>query len=229
MQIFIVLSDPQASISTAIFVGRAEFETHINRITVDVCSFSSSTTTSPPPLSPSPSPSVPPTSPDHPVASPSPLLRDVGSTSIAAAPSQARMQAQPPLPFPKGCGRFSFARRGIWGGRKTRGTHEVGGPGGELRNMSHDICRGSFSLSVFLSLTDASYPATRTKRDPDATTLRGDTTKKRKEMMTRKRDGGRVRQQGGARRGGGRGEIRAGGREVTREGGGGERRQGGGK
>ena len=119
MQIFIVLSDPQASISTAIFVGRAEFETHINRITVDVCSFSSSTTTSPPPLSPSPSPSVPPTSPDHPVASPSPLLRDVGSTSIAAAPSQARMQVQPPLPFPKGCGRFSFAPRGIRGGRKT--------------------------------------------------------------------------------------------------------------
>ena len=33
----------------------------------------------------------------------------------------------------------------------TRGTGEVGGPMGEFRNTSHDICRGSFSPSVFLS------------------------------------------------------------------------------
>ena len=80
-------------------------------------------------------------------ASLSPPLRDVGSIHIASVPSQARMLSQPPLPFPKGCGRHSLARRRIRGGRKTRGTHEVGCPNGELRNMSHDICRGSFSRS----------------------------------------------------------------------------------
>ena len=52
--------------------------------------------------------------------SPSPLLRDVGSTTNVSAPSQARMQPQPPLPFPKGCGRLSLTRRRIRGGRKTR-------------------------------------------------------------------------------------------------------------
>ena len=70
---------------------------------------SASTSTSPPPLPPLPLPSTPLRSPDHPVVSPSPLLRDVGSTSIATAPSQARMQSQQPLPFLKGCGRHSLA------------------------------------------------------------------------------------------------------------------------
>jgi hypothetical protein len=62
--------------------------------------------------------------------------------------SQARMQLQAPLPFPKGCGPLSFARRRIWGGRKTRGTHELGCPIGALRNTNHDKGHGSFSLCL---------------------------------------------------------------------------------
>jgi len=47
---------------------------------------------------------LPPTSPLDLAASPSPLLRDVGSTSTSTAPSQARMQPQPPLPFSRDVG-----------------------------------------------------------------------------------------------------------------------------
>ena len=56
------------------------------------------------------------------------------------------MNPQPPLPFPKGCGRPNLARWRIRGGRKMTGTHEMGGPCSKSRNTSHDVCRGSFSL-----------------------------------------------------------------------------------
>ena len=74
----------------------------------------------------------------------------------------------------------------------TGGTGEVGGPTGELRNTSHDICRGLFSLSLFLSpLTDAFDPATRMKQDYEATTMRGDTDEGRYDEEGRKRQRGR--------------------------------------
>ena len=79
--------------------GRAEFETNINRITVDICAFSpSSTITSPLPSSPSSSPSPPPASRVNQATSPSPLLRDVGSIKTASAPQKRRPgAAAPPL------------------------------------------------------------------------------------------------------------------------------------
>ena len=82
---------------------------------------------------------------------PSPLLRDVSSVNIAPALSQARMLPQPPLPFPKGCGRLILAR---W--RNRRGRMMRGGPikweaqPGESWNTNHDVYRGScFFLSFF--------------------------------------------------------------------------------
>ena len=109
---------------------------------------------------PSPSPSSSSTTHVKSPTSPSPLLKDVGSTSTASAPSEARMQPQSPLPFPKGCGRLSLSRRRIRGRREMREAHEVGCPGGKSQNTSHDICRGSFSLSVFISplLTPLTLP-----------------------------------------------------------------------
>jgi len=65
----------------------------------------------PPPPPPSPSPSTPPTSHVNTATIPSPLMRDVGSFNTPSAPSQARLQPNLPLPFPKGCGRVSLARR----------------------------------------------------------------------------------------------------------------------
>ena len=64
--------------------------------------------------------------------SPSPLLRDVGLTSTSIAPSQARMQPQPPLPFSKGCG-CSFSLDG--------GIGEGGAePGGPMKWEAHLVC-----------------------------------------------------------------------------------------
>jgi hypothetical protein len=91
-------------ISNTIFEGERSFNHTSTASTVDVRSF---TLLPPPPslhhhlrlhlprLQPSPIVFA---------ASPSPLLRDVGLTNISAAPSQARMQLQLPLPFLKGCG-----------------------------------------------------------------------------------------------------------------------------
>ena len=72
-----------------------------------------------PPSSPLPLPLPPPASRVNPETNPSPLLRDVGSFNTPSAPSQARLQPNLPLPFPKGCGRVSFARQRIRGGKKT--------------------------------------------------------------------------------------------------------------
>ena len=125
-------------------VGGAEFETNINRITVDIRSFSPP----PPPLLHHYHPHPLQPRPSKSLKSPSPLLRDVGSTSTSSAPSEAKMQAQLPLPFLKECGWFSLTQRRIRGGRKTKGTHEVGSPSGEFWNTSHDTCHGSFLLST---------------------------------------------------------------------------------
>jgi len=128
--------------------GGADFESAINAITVQFHSPSLTITSPPPPL---PSLSPPPTSSVDPAASPSPQLRDVGFKNAATVPSQARMNPQPPLPFPKGCGQLMLARWRNQGARRARGTLEVGGPVGELRNTSHDVCRGSCSLFIFPS------------------------------------------------------------------------------
>jgi hypothetical protein len=53
----------------------------------------------------------PPTTPNHLATSPTPLLRDVGSANDIPTTSQAKTQPQPPLPFPKGCGRLIVVRR----------------------------------------------------------------------------------------------------------------------
>jgi hypothetical protein len=54
-------------------------------------------------------------------ASPSPPLRDVGSINAVTAPSQARKLPQPPLPFPKGCGRLTVVRQRLPANRRDSG------------------------------------------------------------------------------------------------------------
>jgi hypothetical protein len=124
------------------------------------------TTTSPPPLSLLLLPSVPPTSPEHPAASPSPLLRDVGSTSIATAPSQARMQLYLPLPFPKGCGWPNLTRWRIWRGR-IKGGPRSGKPIWCVTKMGYDKCRSLFS-PIPASLTRANDFKTHRSQHDDA-------------------------------------------------------------
>jgi len=87
-------------------------------------------------------------------ASPFPPLRDVGSINIALVPSQARIQSQPPLPFPKGCGRVSLARRRIRGGRKMQETHEVGAQvvSSEIQAMTFVVVRFRYLSSYPLTL-----------------------------------------------------------------------------
>ena len=58
----------------------------------------------------------------------------------------------------------------------------MGGPSGELRNTSHDICRGSFSLSVFIS--PSMTPLTLPPGQSDTQKVRGGTTMRRKEERT---------------------------------------------
>jgi len=118
-----LLSDLWTFISNVIYEGEQSFNS-----TSTPSRFNFTLLRPPPPLlhlssTPPPPPlasSSPPTSPGDPVTSPSPLLRDVGSVNIAPAPSQARMLPQPPLPFLKGCGQLSLARRRTRGGKKTK-------------------------------------------------------------------------------------------------------------
>jgi hypothetical protein len=114
IQFFTLLSDLYAFISNVIFEGERSFN---------------------PPSTPSrlifpsslifhhhlgpPHHKSPATTPNNPTVSPSPLLRDVGSLTNATAPSEARMQPQPPLPFSKGCGRLRCARGRNRGRRNT--------------------------------------------------------------------------------------------------------------
>ena len=103
-------------ISNTIFEG----ERSLNRTSTTSRSLihsPSSTTISPP--SPLPSPSPPPTPPIDLATSPSPLLRDVGSTNDA---SEATIQPQRPSPFPRDVARLIFTRRGD----KGRSAKELG-------------------------------------------------------------------------------------------------------
>jgi len=72
----------------------------------------------------------PATTPNNPTVSPSLLLRDVGSPTNATAPSEARMQPQPPLPFQRDVGSLDSLNAGTGEGERRGGTQEVGGPGG---------------------------------------------------------------------------------------------------
>jgi len=116
--------------------GRAEFKVDINCITVGVCS--SSLIPPPPPPRPRPLNSTP-TTPIYTDTSPSPRLRDVGSSNNTAAPSEARTQARLPLPFPKGCGRPIITRRRIWVGRNKR--WHPGHPGHRRRRREWEALR----------------------------------------------------------------------------------------
>jgi len=63
----------------------------------------------------------PSTAPKYTDTSPSPLLRDVGSSNNTSTPSEVRTQARLPFPFPEGCGWPITARRRSWVGRAGRG------------------------------------------------------------------------------------------------------------
>ena len=145
IQVFILLSDLHAFISNVIFEGERSFNppSTPSRLIFDH-SLSSFHHHLGPPHHKSPA-----TTPNNPTASPSPLLRDVGSPTNATAPSEARMQPQPPLPFPKGCGRLRFARRRKCGRRKARGDSGSGRPRWCVTKTSDDFGRCSFS---FISL-----------------------------------------------------------------------------
>ena len=128
LQFFILLSDLWALISSVIFERKRSLNSpsttsrlNFTLLPLSFVHYHLATTTSALAL-------LPPTSPVDSAASPSPLLRDVGSSSTATAPSEARMQPEPPLPFLKGCGWLSIARWKIRGGRKTQGTYVMGGP-----------------------------------------------------------------------------------------------------
>jgi len=116
MQLLILLSSSQALISNIIYEGEQSFN---------------------PPSTPSqltfahprsffhhhfhpPHLKLPRTTPEHPPASPSPQLRDVGSFNTASAPSEARLQPQLPLLFPKGCGREGGGNEGAGEGETRR-------------------------------------------------------------------------------------------------------------
>ena len=80
--------------------GEVEFESDINLIMVEFHSLLSTTTSL---LPPSVSPSLPPTLLINLLMSLSSPLRNVGSIYTASDPSEAKMQSQSPLFFPKGC------------------------------------------------------------------------------------------------------------------------------
>jgi hypothetical protein len=117
IQFSILLSDLQAFISNIIFKGKRSFNSpSIPSRLIFTHSLSSFHHHLRPPHHNSPT-----TTPNNLAASPSPPLRDVGPTSHPTAPSQARMQSQPPLPFSKGCGRLIIARRRSGGWKNMRG------------------------------------------------------------------------------------------------------------
>ena len=108
---------------SAIYVGERSLK---QTSTTSRLIFAHSLLPPPPPLALAPS--TPLTSHINTATSPSPPLRDVGSIKIVSAPSQARLQPQPPLLFSKGCGPVSLAQRKIRGGRKTNETQKMSRP-----------------------------------------------------------------------------------------------------
>ena len=99
-------------------------------------------------LSTPPSPSPSSTTPVQLADEPLPSIEGCGLDFHQLDSLTSEDTAQPPLPFPKGCGRLSLVRQMIQGGRKTKGAHEVGFDGDALRNTSYNTCRGEFSLST---------------------------------------------------------------------------------
>jgi len=83
--------------------------------------------------------------------SPSPLLRDMGSSNIAPAPSEARMQLLPPLPFPKGCGWLGLARGRNGGVRGAKGDIGGGRPSGYVVKTGYNVCLSPFFSHHFFS------------------------------------------------------------------------------
>ena len=91
-----IIAQTRIYIEHYLWGGRAEFKAAINRITVDFGSFS---LIPPPPPHPH-SANLTPTTPNHLVASPSPHLRDVGSTiNILEC---AKWTTAAPTPPPRG-------------------------------------------------------------------------------------------------------------------------------
>jgi len=110
-------------------LGRAEFETTINHITVDFRSFLHHFSTINLALA---------LALDaanlayQPGDEPLPSIRDVGSVDSASAPSQARMQPHLPLPFQRDVGGFSSCVEGI-------------GDGGGGTGEAHMVCHKSLT------------------------------------------------------------------------------------
>jgi hypothetical protein len=85
-----------------------------------------------------------PTSRRNSTTSPSPLLRDVGST--INTPGRANgPQPHPPLPFPKGCGRaHTCSTAELGAGRNTRGDPKSGRTVQCVAQTGYDACRSPF-------------------------------------------------------------------------------------
>jgi len=110
-------------------LGRAEFETTINHITVDFQSFLHHFSTINLTLALALDAANLAYQPrDEPLLS----MRDVGSIDSTSAPSQARMQPHPPLPFQRDVGGFSSCAEGI-------------GDGGGGTGEAHMVCHKSLT------------------------------------------------------------------------------------
>ena len=123
------------------------FSLKFGRIMVDLCSFSSSTTTSPPPLLPSLSPSRPPTSPEHLLWAP-PLSWGMWAwLPLPLFPQKRGCNPRRPSPFQRDVGDSVLLDRG------SREAGRWGGPMGWDALVAscetiHDTCRGLCSRSI---------------------------------------------------------------------------------
>ena len=156
MQIFIFLSHCWAFISNAIYEG----ERSLNRTSTP----SRLRFVHPPPIP------LPPPLPSPLASSSTTRYNPAVSLSLSwgmwaqiKMPQHTQKHTSRNRPSPSRAG--SSLLDGRIGDRETQGgTQEVGGPYSASQNMSHDVCRGSFSLSILLSSsTDASNTTTRTK------------------------------------------------------------------
>jgi len=129
--------------------GGAEFKAAINRITVDFGSFS---LIPPPPLSPSPPPchhNSPETTRNHSATSPSPLLRDVGST-IDTPGCAKRTTDAPAPPLSKGMWAGTYLLDQGIGEGKNKGDPRNGRPVQCVAKTGYDKCRSPFFSHHFL-------------------------------------------------------------------------------
>jgi len=65
-------------------------------------------------------------------------LRDVGSFNTTLAPSEVRLQPQPPLPFPKGCGHEGGGKEGAGEGETRWVRREKQGGEGEEQGAAKE-------------------------------------------------------------------------------------------